>query len=81
MPVLVLGPAGGRVSPDSAGAKAEFIYPAGIINYAGERRMAFRGASIQSRRPPPMLIAKNAAPVYPQEYPIVGIGVLFVGCF
>ncbi len=92
MPVLMLGPSMGQASPDAVSASANmildprvreaFIHPAGMISRDGRRRMAFQVVQAFNRGDRRfMLIAKNPAPVYPQEYPLVGIGVLLLALF
>jgi hypothetical protein len=96
MPLLVLGPIStfpydGRDLQAEAmrGGKkqglqknASFIYPAGLIDSDGQQRMAFQVVQAFNRGDRrPMLITKPLAPVHPQEYPIVGIGVMLIFLF
>jgi hypothetical protein len=87
MPVLALGP---NLAPVSSGAntiddsrtRAIFSHPAGLIGRDGRRRMAFQVAQAFNRGDRrPLLMAKPLAPVYPQEYPIAGIGIILLTLF
>ncbi|MDZ7303058.1 MAG: hypothetical protein ONB44_13100 [candidate division KSB1 bacterium] len=86
MPLLILGPGVKPLSAaaymDTANTKAVFVHPAGIIGDTGRRRMVFQmtqAFNLGDRRP--MLIPKNITPVHPQEYPIVGLGIILVFLF
>jgi hypothetical protein len=90
MPVLALGPNMAQVSSGATGAKtihdsrvrAIFTHSAGMIDRGGRRRMAFQVVQAFNRGDRrPLLMAKPLAPVYPQEYPIVGIGIILLALF
>ncbi|MDZ7343357.1 MAG: hypothetical protein ONA90_02460, partial [candidate division KSB1 bacterium] len=88
MPLLALGATPtplhlkpvATVSDDPA--KKIFLYSAGLLDHRGQRRLAFNFVQVfnQGERRP-MLMIKPTGPVHPQEYPIVGIGVLLILLF
>jgi len=86
MPALVLGPKAGRVavasSETSSTAQTFFVHPAGLIGHHGQRRMAFQVVQAYNRGDRrPMMIPPSAAQIFPQEYPIVGLGVVLILLF
>ena len=86
MPALALGPEAGRVALASNEARVPaqtfFVHPAGLIGHHGQRRMAFQLVQAYNRGDRrPMMIPPSAAQVFPQEYPLVGLGVVLVLLF
>jgi hypothetical protein len=92
MPVLMIGPNPEHVSPNPVGASVDktgasrvrpiFNHPAGMIGQDGRQRMAFQVAQAFNRNDRRlMLSAKKLEPVYPQAFPIVGIGVILLTLF
>jgi hypothetical protein len=92
MPVLMLGPDAEYASSSPVDASVDksnalrapaiFNHPAGMIGQDGRRRMAFQVAQAFNRSDRrPMLSAKKLAPVYPQAFPIAGIGVILLTLF
>ncbi|MDZ7362168.1 MAG: hypothetical protein ONB46_15800 [candidate division KSB1 bacterium] len=80
MPSLALGAQGGRL-PHAASSMV-FAHPAGIISSNGQRRPAFQLVQAFNRGDRrPMIMPRNVATVYPQEYPIVGLAVVLVLLF
>jgi len=92
MPVLMAGPNLDPISSNPVGASVDkngefrtrliFNHPAGMIGQDGRRRMAFQVAQAFNRSDRrPMLSAKKLEPIYPQAFPIVGIGVILLTLF
>jgi hypothetical protein len=85
-PVLVLGPSAGRlpqnVKSNTMNGADHYLHPAGLIDSDGQPRLAFQVVQAFNRGDRrPVLIAKTIPPVHPQEYPIIGIGVLLILVF
>lgn len=88
MPLLALGATPASFHLKDIGAESgaptnnAFLYSAGLLDQSGQRRMAFNFVQAFNRGDRhPMLMIKPTTPAHPQEYPIVGIGVVLILLF